>query len=66
MVNAPLIMSPPEAEVRMEPGGRALDTSRMAEMPPGSSYNGNLAGASFSPAFAPAIFILANASFDAQ
>ena len=45
------------AQVRREPGGRALDTSRMAETPPGSSYNGNLAGASSSPAFAPAIFV---------
>ena len=30
-----------KAQVRMEPGGRALDTSGMAETPPGSSYNGN-------------------------
>ena len=33
-----------KAQVRMEPGGRALDTSGMAETPPGSSYKGNLAG----------------------
>ena len=30
-----------KAQVRMKPGGRALDTSGMTETPPGSSYNGN-------------------------
>jgi hypothetical protein len=29
-----------KAQVRMEPGRRALDTSGIAETPPGSSYNG--------------------------
>jgi hypothetical protein len=33
-----------KAQVRREPGER-LDTSGMAEKPPASSYNGNLAGA---------------------
>src|SRR5438045_566565 len=46
-----------KAQVRSEPGGRALIPLGMAEAPPGSSCNGNLAAASVSPALAPATFV---------
>ena len=46
-----------KAQVRMEPGGRALDTSGMAETPPGSSGTTEMVVAD-SSRFAPAISLL--------